>query len=129
MILAATGGAEWRFRITMGKHVLIVEDDELVADHLAALVRDQLGCVPVVAGTAGDAMALAAEQVDFSFLDIKLSDGLTFPLAQHLRARGVPFVFVSASDPARVPADLAQAPFLRKPVPAPRLLAVAREHL
>ncbi|TAJ95353.1 MAG: response regulator [Reyranella sp.] len=113
----------------MSKHVLIVEDDELVADHLAALVRDQLGCVPIVAGTAGEAMTLAAERVDFSFLDIKLSDGMTFALAKLLRARGVPFVFVSASDPAKVPRDLSEMPFLRKPVAAPRLLAAARQHL
>lgn len=113
----------------MGKQVLIVEDDELVADHLAALVRDQLGCVPIVVGTAGDALALANEPVDFSFLDVKVSDGLTFLLAQHLRERGVPFVFVSATDPSKVPADLVAMPFLRKPVPAPRLLAAAREHL
>ena len=113
----------------MVKRVLIVEDDELVADHLAALVRDQLGCVPVVAGTAGDAMAAAVEQVDFSFLDIKLPDGVTFSIAEHLRARGVPFVFVSASDPANVPTGLSETPFLRKPVPPPRLLAVARAHL
>lgn len=113
----------------MGKHVLIVEDDELVADHMAALVRDQLDCMPVVAGNTADAMARAAEQVDFGFLDIKLSDGLTFSLASHLRERGVPFVFVSASDPAAVPADLSDALFLRKPVAPPRLLAVARAHL
>ncbi|WP_422031014.1 response regulator [Reyranella sp.] len=113
----------------MGKHILIVEDDELVADHLAALVRDQLDCRPVVASNTGEAMALAAERLAFSFLDIKVSDGLTFPLATHLRARGVPFVFVSASDPAKVPIDLSDALFLRKPVPPPRLLAVARAHL
>ena len=113
----------------MDKLVLIVEDDELVAHHLAALVREQLGCVPVVAGTAGDAMALAAERVDFSFLDIKVPDGLTFPLAKHLRERGVPFVFVSASDPSTVPPELATAPFLRKPVSPPQLLAAARQRL
>jgi len=113
----------------MGKHILIVEDDELVADQLAALVRDQLDCMPFVASTTGDAMALVAERVDFGFLDVKLSDGLAFPLAKHLRERGVPFVFVSASDPAKVPADLSDAIFLRKPVPPPRLLAVARAHL
>lgn len=113
----------------MGKRVLIVEDDELVADLLAALVRDQLDCVPFVAATTGEAMTLAADRFDFSFLDIKLSDGVAFPLAKLLRERGVPFVFVSASDPARVPADLSDALFLRKPVPPPRLLAVARAHL
>ena len=74
-------------------------------------------------------MAAALERVHFSFLDIKVKDGLTFPIAEHLRARGVPFVFVSASDPANVPAGLREAPFLRKPVAPPRLLAVARAHL
>jgi DNA-binding response OmpR family regulator len=113
----------------MDKRVLIVEDDELLADHLAVLVRDQLGCMPFVAGTAGEAMVFAAERVDFGFLDIKVSDGLTFLVAKHLRERGVPFAFVSATDPIAVPADLSDALFLRKPVPPPRLLAVARAHL
>jgi DNA-binding response OmpR family regulator len=112
----------------VGKHVLIVEDDELVADHLAALVRDQLECIPVVAANTAQARG-ATDCVDFGFLDIKVSDGLTFSVAKQLRQRGVPFVFVSAADPAGVPHDLAEAPFLRKPVPPPRLLAVARAHL
>jgi len=115
--------------MAMGKHILIVEDDELVADQLAALVRDQFDCMTFVASTNDDAMAFAAERVDFGFLDVKLADGMAFPLARHLRERGVPFVFVSASDPATVPAELSDALFLRKPVPPPRLLAVARAHL
>ena len=111
----------------MGKRVLIVEDDELVADQLAALVEDQLDCVSLVTGSVRDALALV--DVDFGFIDIALPDGPAFAVAERLRERGVPFVFVSASDPARVPADLAGAPFLRKPVAAPTLLAVARAHL
>lgn len=113
----------------MIKHILIVEDDELVADQLAALVRDQLDCTPFVATSTGEAIALAAEKVDFGFLDVQLADGPAFPLAKHLRQRGVPFVFVSASNPAIVPVDLSDTLFLRKPVPPPRLLAVARAHL
>lgn len=111
----------------MGKRVLIVEDDALVADQLAALVEDQLDCVPLVTGSVHDAMTLI--DVDFGFIDIELPDGPAFSVANRLRERGVPFVFVSASDPTRVPADLANAPFLRKPVAAPTLLAAARAHL
>lgn len=118
-----------RFAFGMSKHILIVEDDELVADQLAALVRDQLDCTPVVATSTGEAMAFAAEHINFGFLDVQLADGLAFPLAKHLRERGVPFVFVSASNPAIVPADLSDTLFLRKPVTPPRLLAVARAHL
>ncbi len=111
----------------MGKRVLIVEDDVLVADQLAALVEDRLECVPLVTGSIREAMTLV--DVDFGFIDIELPDGNAFSLADRLRERGVPFVFVSASDPARVPAELANAPFLRKPVPPPALLAAARAHL
>jgi CheY-like chemotaxis protein len=113
----------------MGRYVLIVEDDKVVADHLATLVRDELGCVPVVTSTSGDALDLIGERCDFGFLDIKVADGDVYPLAARLSARGVPFVFVSASDPAQVPPELAKAPFLRKPVAPPRLLEIARRHL
>jgi DNA-binding response OmpR family regulator len=111
----------------MGKRVLIVEDDALVADQLAALVEDQLDCVPLVTASIRDALGLI--DVDFGFLDIAVTDGQAFAVASRLRELGVPFVFVSASDPASVPADLATAPFLRKPVAAPALLAAARQHL
>lgn len=114
----------------MGKRVLIVEDDELVADHLAMLVRDKLGCVPVVTASSEQAFRLAQScGCDFGFLDIKLADGTVFPLAERLSRDRIPFVFVSASDPRLVPPGLAHTPFYRKPVPAPELLAVARQHL
>lgn len=113
----------------MDQNILIVEDDEVVADHLASLVRDQLGCVPVVASTSAGAFAVADGGCAFGFLDVKVADGEIFPLATWLQERGVPFVFVSASDPAEVPAGLAEAPFLRKPVAPPRLLEIARQHL
>lgn len=111
----------------MEKRVLIVEDDALVADQLAELVEDQLNCVPLVTGSLEAALTLT--DVDFGFIDIELPDGSAFPLAGQLLKRGIPFVFVSASDPARVPAELAAAPFLRKPVTPPTLLAAARAHL
>lgn len=111
----------------MSKRVLIVEDDAFVADQLAALVEDQLNCAPIVTAKARDALCFV--DVDFSFLDITVADGQTFGVAQRLRERGVPFVFVSASDRSLLPAPLADAPFLRKPVAAPTLLAAARVHL
>ena len=121
-----TGGL--RMRVGMRKRVVIVEDDEVVADHLAALVREQLKCIPVVSTTAGEALS-RLDRIDFGFLDIKVNEGVTFPVATRPCEQGVPFAFMSATDPGLVPADLAQAPFLRRPVAAPRLLDVARRHL
>lgn len=117
-----------RCELSMRKRILIVEDDEVVADHLAAMVREQLDCVPVVSTTSGDALR-RADRIDFGFLDIKLGDGDVFELASRFRQDGVPFVFVSATDPAEVPRELAAEPFLRKPVSPPHLLSVARRHL
>lgn len=111
----------------MGKRVLILEDDALVADQLAALVEDHLECAPVVIASVQDALAFV--DVDFGFLDITVTDGQTFAVAQRLRERGVPFVSVSASDRSRLPVEFSEAPFLRKPVAAPALLAAARAHL
>jgi DNA-binding response OmpR family regulator len=113
----------------MSKQVLIVEDDQLVADHLAELVRDRLGCEPIVSETLDRALTQTTKPIDFCFLDVKLSDGLSFSLASRLRDRSVPFVFISASDPKKVPPDLASAMFLRKPVAAERLLDIAKQHL
>lgn len=113
----------------MKKQILIVEDDQLVADHLAELIRERLGCEPIVSETLDQARTQAGRPIDFCFLDVKLSDGLAFAFASGLVERSVPFVFVSASDPARVPQQHASAPFLRKPVTADRLLDIARAHL
>jgi DNA-binding response OmpR family regulator len=112
----------------MRKRILIVEDDEVVADHIAALVREKLGCVHVISTTSDKAMA-RTDRIAFGFLDIKLGKGDVFQLANRFRRDGVPFVFVSATDPADVPRELAAAPFLRKPVSQPELLAAARRHL
>jgi DNA-binding response OmpR family regulator len=112
----------------MGKRVLIVEDDELVADHLAVLIRDRLGCVPIVTHSLKTALPLL-DKVELGLLDVNVADGDVFPVASQLQERGVPFIFVSGSDPRLLPAELAGVPFLRKPVTENRLLAVARERL
>lgn len=113
----------------MGKNVLIVEDDPIIAGASASLIEDEFGCTPTTVESASAAMALAETGVDLALLDIEVVDGLTFPLATHLRALGIPVVFLSGSDPSRVPQDLAEMPFLRKPVHPIQLLAAARRYL
>ena len=113
----------------MTKTVLIVEDDPLLAFASASVIEDEFGCAPTTVESSSAAMPVVERGVDFALLDIEVRDGVTFPLAARLRDRGVPVVFLSGSDPARVPTDLAATPFLRKPVLPRQLIEAARRYL
>jgi CheY-like chemotaxis protein len=104
--------------MTMKKRVLIVEDNPVIADAVAELVEESLDC-----DTLMDA------QVDFGILDVEVADGLTYPLAARMMQHQIPFLFMSGSDPKKVPSELASAPFLRKPVPPDTLLTAAQRCL
>jgi two-component SAPR family response regulator len=55
------------------------------------------------------------EAVDFAFLDVEVTNGKTFEVAQTLERKGVPFAFVSGSPQEELPSDLRSAPFIPKP--------------
>jgi DNA-binding NtrC family response regulator len=115
----------------MKKSVLIVEDDPIIADAMARLVEDNLDCSTETAGSVARAMALldADSDVGFGILDVEVADGESFPIAEELAHRHIPFIFISGSDPRRVPADLAAAPFYRKPVFPDHFLQVVRPYV
>lgn len=98
------------------------------------LVEDllgDLGCKVVgPAASARDAVRAAeTEGFDFALLDVNLGDGETsFQAAEILRARGVPFAFVTGYGDQGVRADLRDAPVLSKPID-PRQLARVIERL
>ena len=79
-----------------GTRVLVVEDEAMLALHLEAMLLD-LGCV--VAGTADkldDAMRMAGtSDFDVALLDINLGGKRVDPVADAIRARGTPIVFVT----------------------------------
>ncbi|RYF92961.1 MAG: response regulator [Caulobacteraceae bacterium] len=79
-----------------GLRVLVVEDEMLVS----MLVEDMLtefGCA--IVGPAPDldqAMALATEsELDAAILDVNVGGRQIFPVADQLKARGIPFAFAS----------------------------------
>jgi CheY-like chemotaxis protein len=113
----------------MKKFVLIVEDNPLIADAVASLVEESLPCDAVVVPSVKEAMELIDQQIDLGILDVEVADGLTYPLAARMLQHRIPLLFVSGSDPKKVPPDLAGVPFLRKPVPRIALLAAAQRCL
>ena len=70
---------------------------------------------------------LTERRPDAVVLDVNLGRGPSFKLAEMLKDRGIPFVFVSGYDEAVIPAEFNDIDFLEKPVQLRRILgAVAR---
>ena len=101
-----------------GRVLLVVEDEYLVAAELArALERhgaEVLGPVPDVRR----ALRLLADtaRLDGALLDIQLRDKSVYPVAEALRARGIPFVFVSGFELEFIPEAYREVPLCAKPL-------------
>ena len=101
-----------------GRRVLVVEDDCLLALDLLEELRRCGAVVVGPVGTVAEALGLLESGAGphLAILDIKLRDGLAYPVADALRARGVPFLFASGIDPAAIPAAYAGVALAQKPV-------------
>jgi DNA-binding NarL/FixJ family response regulator len=100
-----------------GLRVLVLEDETLVS----MMVEDMLGDLEceVIGPFArlDQAIAGAAEagRIDAALLDVNLGREQSFPLAEILKERGVPFVFTTGYDDSGIPDAWRQRPALRKP--------------
>jgi DNA-binding response OmpR family regulator len=97
--------------------ILLIEDEMLVAGMLQGMLA---GMGYAVAGTAADvneAMAmLDRDTIDAVVLDINLKGQMSYPIADELVARGIPFVFSTAGYAQQsLPARYEGYPLLAKP--------------
>jgi CheY-like chemotaxis protein len=97
--------------------VLLVEDEAMIAMLIEDMLAD-LGCdVVATAGQVDEAVSLARSgSFDLAFLDLNLRGVPSYPVAQALRERGIPFAFVTGygtvgTDPAHADAPVLQKPF------------------
>ncbi len=86
--------------------ILVVEDDQVVAQFVSAMLEDARAIVvgPCHSVRAAQAI-LDAEPVDAALLDVNLADGKIFPVAERLAALRVPFLLLSGYGEDAVPAD------------------------
>jgi CheY-like chemotaxis protein len=77
-----------------GRRVLVVEDEMLILMMIEGMLSD-LGCASVTsAATIDQALHLIdCEAFDVAMLDLNLDGQRTYPVADRLAARGVPFLF------------------------------------
>lgn len=110
-----------------GRRVLVVEDDYLLAMDLAALLRRAGADVMGPVGSVRDALDALDEAPDIAVLDVRLTDGTSFPVADELARRGVPFIFATGTA-EDIPAAHKGHPVCSKPVADAALLrAIAGE--
>ena len=99
-----------------GRHVLVVEDEMMILMMIEDMLAD-LGCESVTAAaTVDQALAMIDAQVfDVAMLDMNLDGDESYPVADALAARGVPFVFSTGYSEKSVRDDYRDRPVLRKP--------------
>jgi DNA-binding response OmpR family regulator len=101
-----------------GARVLVLEDETLVSMMVEDMLLD-LGC-EVVGPFAKLEHALAFidggdGQLDAALLDVNLGGERSFPMAEALAGKGVPFVFTTGYDESGLPEIWRGRPTLRKP--------------
>lgn len=112
-----------------GLRILIVEDNFLAAE----VVRDMLegkGCTVIgPVGRIDEGLQLAEQEaLDGAVLDINLNGEWCFPIAQALRRRQVPFLFLTGyNDAAIIPVELRPVRQLGKPVFGRQLIEALSE--
>ncbi|CDX23702.1 Response regulator receiver protein [Mesorhizobium sp. ORS 3324] len=112
-----------------GLKILVVEDSFLVAldlsDELTDAGCDVVGPAPSVEQAL---QQIDGVELDGAVLDVNLQGERSFPLAEHLATRDVPFVFLTGYDSSTVfPEQFRDSPRLSKPVETRQLIeAVSR---
>ncbi|WP_026789673.1 response regulator [Pleomorphomonas oryzae] len=112
----------------MSASILIVEDEWLIAEDYASTLHQAgyriVGPYPSVEeGIA----AVDAEPVDAALLDIQLQDEMSFPVAERLQERNIPFAFLSGYSRQHLPPKLASCELVPKPVAQRTLLATVKK--
>ncbi len=92
--------------------ILIVEDETLVAMDLEMMITKIVPAAIVIESSVAATKKVLHEALDFAFLDVDVTNGKTFEIAE---IQHVPFVFISGSRQDQLPFELHSTPFIPKP--------------
>lgn len=112
----------------MGRRVLVVEDQYLIAEETRRMVVE-LGAEVVGPVSRPDAAitVIQTSPPDFAVLDINLGDQHAYEVAAELLRRQVPFAFATGCEPWVIPEAFRDVPRLDKPLTAKMLAEVAHQ--
>jgi CheY-like chemotaxis protein len=110
--------------------VLIVEDEAMVSMLIEDMVGDLGAEVMGPAARFEQAMTLALEaHFDLAVLDVNLDGLAVYPIADVLRDRGIPFIFITGYDSSVVPESYQPNRVLSKPFAHPTFCEALGEAL
>lgn len=100
----------------VGRRILVVEDELLIAVLIEEFLQAH-GCVVVGPASKLEAALRLAddEKLDAAILDVTIRGGTVYPVADRLRARGIPFVLASGYGDWALQPDYRNQPRLTKP--------------
>lgn len=117
--------------VLSGRRILVVEDEMLVLMNIERALS-ALGCSTIlVAATVRQALALLVQQpaVDVAIIDVNLAGEKSYPVADVLAERRIPFAFSTGCGDHGGRPDFDSRPVLRKPYVRASLEAVLMELL
>jgi CheY-like chemotaxis protein len=96
--------------------ILVVEDESMVAMMIEDMLEDLGHKVIATSGRMPDASKLVADaSADLAILDVNLNGEETYPLADSLAARAIPFIFATGYGSSGIKAEWSSVPVLQKP--------------
>ena len=96
--------------------ILVVEDESMVAMMIEDMLEDLGHKVIATSGRIPDASKLVSDgHADLAILDVNLNGEETYPLADSLAARQIPFIFATGYGSSGIKAEWSGVPVLQKP--------------
>jgi DNA-binding NtrC family response regulator len=100
----------------MPGRILIVEDEYLIRLLLEDMVAELGYEVAAIAANIDDGKAQASKaEVDLAILDVNIDGVQVFPVAEILKGRNLPYVFITGYGQQGLPEQYRQTPTLQKP--------------
>ena len=98
------------------RRVLVVEDEVIVGMLLEDMLVDLGYDVVALTTRLDEAITFARTMpIDVAVLDVNLNGQMSFPVADALQARGIPFIFATGYGPRVLAAPYAGTPTVQKP--------------
>jgi CheY-like chemotaxis protein len=96
--------------------ILLVEDEALIRMMVADMVEALGHRVVAETGNIDQAMELARSGAyDFAIIDMNLNGAMSFPIAETIAARNIPFIIASGYESTRAADQFRQQLVLQKP--------------
>ena len=106
-------------------HVLVVEDEFIIADEIAAMVESIGHTVIGPVGTLDEAVAIIADRSpDFAIIDANLRGQSSSPLAERLKELDIPFCVCTGYGADDIRSQFGDIPVVQKPIRERALTAI-----